>query len=267
MIVRVHSTRLATRAADKHCDPQQNSEVVMCPPERGGPTYDLRRVLEELAGLYGPAPPPPSADAFELILWENVAYLANDEQRAEALASLRRTVGTSAAGIHKASSADLAEAVGKGILPDASERKLRTAADIVVSEFGGDLSMLSHLPLREARKLLQRFPGIGEPAAEKILLELRRHPALTLESNGLRVLVRLGYCSADLSYAAAYRAARSLGAQLLGADFDLLLLARHVLRRHGQTICRRSKPACDECVLRRGCQYGSGKAEIEAAAT
>ena len=241
--------------------------VVMCPPERGGPTYDLRRVLEELANLYGPAPPPPSADAFELILWENVAYLANDEQRAEAMASLRRTVGTSAESIHRASSADLAEAVGKGILPNASEHKLRTAADLVLSEFGGDLSMLSALPPREAKKLLQRFPGIGEPAAEKILLQLRRHPAMALESNGLRVVVRLGYCSEGLSYAAAYRAARSLGVDLLGRDFDLLLLARHVLRRHGQTTCRRSLPACDGCVLRQGCQYGSGKAGEGAAAT
>jgi len=246
---------------------QLSAKDVMCPPERGGPTYDLRRVLEELAGLYGPAPLPPSTDAFELVLWENVAYLANDEQRAEAMASLRRTVGTSAASIRKASSADLAEAVGKGILPDASERKLRTAAELVVSEFGGDLSMLSDLPPQEAKKLLQRFPSIGEPAAENILLQLRQHPALALESNGLRVLVRLGYCSDDLSYAATYRAARSLGTELLSGDFDLLLLARHVLRRHGQTTCRRSLPACDECVLRRGCQYGSGKAGEEAAAT
>ena len=239
----------------------------MCPPERGGSTYDLRRVLEELVALYGPAPPPPSADAFELILWEIVAYLANDEQRAEAMASLRRTVGTTALSIRQASSADLAEAVGKGILPDASERKLRTAADLVVSEFGGDLSMLSDLSPREAKKALQRFPGIGEPAAEKILLQLRQHPALALESNGLRVVVRLGYCSEDLSYAATYRAARSVGAELLGTDCDLLLLARHVLRRHGQTTCRRSKPTCGECVLRQGCRYGSGTAGKEAAAT
>lgn len=245
---------------------QQNLNVAVCPPERGDPTYDLRRVLEELARLYGPAPPPPSTDAFELVLWENVAYLANDEERAEGMASLRRTVGTSAANICGASSADLAEAVGKGILPDASERKLRTAADLVMSEFGGDLSMLADLPPQEAKKLLQRFPGIGEPAAENILLQLRQHPALALESNGLRVLVRLGYCSDGLSYGATYRAARSLGTELLGGDFDVLLLARHVLRRHGQTTCRRRLPACDECVLRRGCQYGSGAAGEGAAA-
>jgi hypothetical protein len=38
--------------------------------------------------------PPPSTDPLELIIWENIAYLANDKRRAEAFAILKRTIGT-----------------------------------------------------------------------------------------------------------------------------------------------------------------------------
>jgi endonuclease-3 len=44
----------------------------------------------------------------------------------------------------------------------------------------------------KAKKLLMRFPMIGEPGAEKILLFCGALAVLALESNGLRVLVRVG---------------------------------------------------------------------------
>jgi hypothetical protein len=60
----------------------------------GGPTPTLRDVVERLTRLYGNTGEPYSSDPFELILWENVAYLANDERRTRAMAQLRQTVGT-----------------------------------------------------------------------------------------------------------------------------------------------------------------------------
>lgn len=222
-----------------------------------GATSGLRVAVEKLASLYGPPPPPVSTDPFELVLWEIVAYLADDDRRAEAMESLRRTVGTSPRQIRAASSEDLAEAVGKGILPSRSEGKLRKAADLAIDDFGGDLSGILDLSPQQAKRALQRFPGIGEPGAEKILLQLRRHPSAALESNGLRVLVRLGHCPEGTSYSATYAAARDLAGEVLGDDFDLLMLARHVLRRHGQDTCRRAAPRCAECVLEEVCEYAA----------
>ena len=59
----------------------------------------MKRVATRLAGIvaklrshYGPPSPPPATTAFELVVWEKVAYLANDEKRAAAYDALRRTV-------------------------------------------------------------------------------------------------------------------------------------------------------------------------------
>jgi hypothetical protein len=50
-------------------------------------------LLDRLEEAGGPAGPVPSADGWELVLAENVAYLADDQRRWQALADLRRLVG------------------------------------------------------------------------------------------------------------------------------------------------------------------------------
>lgn len=46
----------------------------------------LRAVLRTLRMRYGRPPAPVSADPFQLVLWEQVAYLVPDERRARATA-------------------------------------------------------------------------------------------------------------------------------------------------------------------------------------
>jgi endonuclease III len=31
------------------------------------------------------------------------------------------------------------------------------------------------------------------------------------------------------------------------------------LKQHGQTLCKRTKPKCDECPVRKRCQYFAGR--------
>ena len=57
------------------------------------PVSRLARVVAGLQTHYGPLAPPPATGAFELILWEKVAYLATDERRASAFAALRTRAG------------------------------------------------------------------------------------------------------------------------------------------------------------------------------
>jgi endonuclease III len=190
------------------------------------------------------------------VLWENVAYLADDVRRTEALAMLREEVGLDPKRIRKVPAAALAQVSRKGILPAESVEKLRACAEIALSEFGGDLRAIRDLPLPAAKKALQKFPSIGEPAAERILLFAGIHPVFSMDSNVLRVLLRLGYGKEQKSYAASYRSVREALAPELPGDCVPLIAAYQLLRRHGQRLCKRSKPRCEVCPLRSGCAYG-----------
>jgi endonuclease-3 len=215
----------------------------------------LPQVVERLRSYYGEQKPPEPAGAWEMILWENVAYLADDARRGRAFQTLRDVVGTEPRRILGASDEALLEATGHGILAERFADKLRRCAELALDEFDGDLRPVLLLPLAKARKALQRFPGIGAPGAEKILLFTRTHAVPALESNGVRVLARLEFGEEKKSYSTTYRLVTSSLGEQLGGDCALLIRAHLLLRRHGQELCRRSGPDCGRCPLAAGCEH------------
>jgi hypothetical protein len=94
-----------------------------------------------------------------------------------------------------------------------------------------------------------------EPGAEKILLLTRTCPVLALESNGLRVLLRLGFGEEKKSYSTTYRLLQNAAGDGLDKDHHWLIQAHLLLRLHGQELCRRAEPMCDKCPLAADCEY------------
>jgi endonuclease III len=216
----------------------------------------LAAVIKSLQEFYGRPKPPKIKDPLELLLWENVAYLVDDEKRGKAFAWLKKKVGTRAAQILKASDAQLEEATRLGgMLPEVRAQRLRQIAGLAHWVFKDALKSVVRKPLAEAKKALKKFPSIGEPGAEKILMLTRSHPVLALESNGLRVLLRLGFAEEKKSYAASYRGVQEALKTQLPSDFDDVIAAHQLLRQHGQELCKRSQPLCEGCPLKQPCDY------------
>ncbi|HXY37245.1 MAG TPA: hypothetical protein VEI07_23655 [Planctomycetaceae bacterium] len=215
----------------------------------------LPQVIERLRAQYGEQKAPRLTGPWEMILWENVAYLADDESRRAAFEMLKKRIGLDPQKILAASDAQLLKVSSHGILAGQFAKKLRKCAKIALEEFDGDLRRVLKLPAPKAKKALQRFPGIGEPGAEKILLFNRVQPVLAMDSNGLRVLLRLGFGEEKKSYATSYRIVQRAVEEQLQPDSSWLIEAHLLLRRHGQELCKRSRPACDECPLASDCEF------------
>ena len=216
----------------------------------------LAATVERLKRIYGRPAPPKVTDPLELILLENVAYLADDHKRAAAFAALKKKVGTRPSEILKASQEQLEEITRMGgIVPELRARRLRQIAELVHHIFGDNLGAELKKPLPQARKALKKFPTIGDPGADKILMLTRSYPLLSLESNGLRVLLRLGFADEKKSYSASYRGVQQALAGHLPSGYDALIAAHQLLRQHGQELCKRTRPLCEVCPLTNACRY------------
>ena len=216
----------------------------------------LQQIISQLSAEYGPSRLPISTDPFELILFENVAYLVSDERREEAFELLRKHPGTRPHEILGAANKDLLKAALRGgVRPEQRVSRLREIALIALNEFAGDLDEVLKLPLAKAKRALRKFPGIGEPGAEKILLFTRAYPVLGLESNGLRVLLRLGFGEEKKNYSTTYRSVQEAIKDQLIEDYDWLIGAHVLLRQHGKVLCKTSRPLCGECPVRKSCAY------------
>jgi endonuclease-3 len=102
--------------------------------------------------------------------------------------------------------------------------------------------------------LLKKFPSVGDPGADRILLFAGIAARPSVDSNGMRALVRLGFAAEAKSYAQTYKAAT---AALLAASSqpEWLKRAYGVLREHGKALCKRSAPICEPCPLDAVCAH------------
>ncbi len=217
---------------------------------------DLRRIVSRLSAAYASRRAAPIRDALAIVLYENVAYLATDERRREAFEELRRGIGLTAKKIASASDTSLLAAAAKGgVYPELRAARMRDAARIVLEDFGGDVaSVLREEPSRR-RRMLKKFPAIGDPGVDRILLFTRTEPVLALDSNGLRVLTRLGFGEESNNYSTTYRSAQKAAGEFQPRDFDWLITSHDVLARHGREVCKRTAPLCEVCVVKRSCAY------------
>ena len=220
---------------------------------------NLPKIISQLARHYGNPKPPITTDPFELVLFENIVYLVRDERREDAFKMLRKRVGTKPHQILAASHDEILQATRLGGMHSEQRvGRLKEIALICMTEFGGDLKQALKLPFPKTKKALRKFPSIGEPGAEKILMFTHSYAVLGLDSNGLRVLVRLGFGEEKKNYSGTYRAAQEAIKDQLNEDFDWLISAHLLLRQHGKELCKTNAPLCEKCPVRKSCAYFIG---------
>jgi endonuclease III len=201
----------------------------------------LEDALDQLELAEGLADPLPATTGWELVVRENVAYLVDDETRDRCMLDLRRKVGLTPDAILAASNETLASIVA-GMHPLERVARLRRCAEL----------MLVDAPWKS-------YPGIGRPGVERIELFTGVRAVLALDSNGVRVLYRLGYGDRANNYDRTYRQVREAARDELAASVPTLQRAHQLLRRHGQTVCTRTSPGCPDCALRDTCAAGRGE--------
>jgi endonuclease III len=202
-----------------------------------------------------------------MIVYLNCGYPASDAACLKGFDALNREVGLTPKEILAAPKSKLVKLLRLGgIVPELRADRLKELARKVKVEFGGDLKTALKISIRQekqltdqgirgAKKVLQQFPVIGEPSAEKILLFSKLAPVAAVPSANVEVPARLWFGKAGKNYAADYRAAREILSSGLAQTFEARQRAYLLLKRHGQQTCRRSHPRCEICPLTGQCAY------------
>jgi endonuclease-3 len=220
---------------------------------------EFNRIVARLKQHYGKPGLPPAKGPFELVMWENACYLLPDERRLEVFEAMREKVSLNAEAISGASDEVLLPLARRGgMRPETRVSRWREIANITLNQYGGDLSTILKMPYVHAKKALKQFPAVGDPGAEKILLLCGVSSGLPLESNGLRVMVRLGWGRLQRDYASTYRSVQASIQPELPTGTKGLQEAHLLLRTHGMQLCRDKTPLCHQCPLSIECNYAQG---------
>jgi endonuclease III len=216
----------------------------------------FQKLIERLQMKYGNPTPPPARGPFELVLWENACYLLPDERRLEVFEGLRKQVGLTAKNISAAPDEVLLPLAKRGgMRADTRVFRWREIARITQTQFDGDLNTVLEQSYAKARRALIQFPNIGIPGVDKILMLCGMAEGLPLESNGLRVLVRVGYGREQKNYGAMYKSVQADLSGEVPSDTAALTKAHMLLRTHGKELCKDKAPHCAECPVAKYCDY------------
>ena len=199
------------------------------------------------------------SEPYEMILFVNCGYPATDASCTKGYEPLKGEVGTSPDQILKAPSAKLAKLTrGGGMFPELRAERLKLIARIANENFGGNLKWAleklmkdektpAEKRLRRAKGALKEFPVIGEPGADKILLFSGMAPIAAVPSACTGVPQRIFFGHEDKNYGKGYRAAQEAIAAEIPENFEARQRAYLLLKKHGQEICKRTKPKCEVC--------------------
>lgn len=213
-------------------------------------------ILDCLESFYGKQEPCWPADPYLFLVWWYCGYPASDAACSRGWDSLNREIGVKPQQLLAAPPAKLATALRPGgMLPEIRAERLKELAARVKDEFAGDLRAALVGPLAQARKLLKTFHSIANPGADRILLFAGLAPIAAVPSNCPYVLVRIQRGEDGKNYNVTYREAQQAIEAHVPAKFDARTRAYLLLKRHGQEICKGTKPKCTQCPVSSSCAF------------
>lgn len=218
------------------------------------------QILDELEAFYGPQEPNFPTDPYEFVIWWLCGYPPSDAACAKGWDQLKRTTGIAPRQILQAGAGKLASALkAGGMVPELRAQRLLEVAARVEQEFSGDLRAALTGRIPAVRAALQKFPGIAGPGADRIILFAGIAPLPAVPSNCPHVLVRIRQGFERENYNVTYREAQQAIDLEVKATADARARAYLLLKHHGQAICKRTNPKCEQCLVRKGCAYAAGK--------
>jgi len=222
-------------------------------------------LLDKLEKFYGPQQPCWPVEPYEFIVWWQCGYPASDTSCAKGWDKLVSEVGIEPRDLLAATPRRLADALKPGgMVPELRALRLKEIAMRVQGELGGDLRAALTGPLSAARKTLKNFPSIADPGADRILLFAGITPIAAVPSNATQVLVRVLDGIEEKSYVANYRRAQQAIEAEVPKTIDARTRAYLLVKCHGQEICKRTKPKCEECPVSANCAYFVGQRRAKA---
>jgi endonuclease-3 len=223
-------------------------------------------ILDKLEDFYGPQQARWPTDPYSSLVWWHCGYPASDAACQRGWESLNREIGAGVEQLLSAPMPKLAAALKPGgMVPELRAMRLKEIAARMKDEFGGDLRTALTGPLVAVRKLLKKFPNIADPGADRVLLFAGIAPLAAVPSNCPHVLVRILHGHERENYARTYSEAQQAIEQQVPARLDVRTRAYLLLKRHGQEICKRTKPKCSECPVSSACAYFAGNGRGRAA--
>jgi endonuclease-3 len=209
----------------------------------------IRKVNDLLESVHGKKVNRHHDDPLDELILTILSQHTNDQNRDRAYENLRRHFPTWE-DARAARVADIADAIRCGGLANQKAARIQDILNQIQEERGAlSLDFLHAASIEEAEEFLSRFNGVGPKTIACVLLFACKKPAFPIDTHIDRITRRLGWVDAKTSTQAAHAFIRPLVPDEIKYQLHVNLIW------HGRTTCKAQKPLCEQCALRKLCQW------------
>jgi len=207
----------------------------------------IQTIYQRLYKAFGPQNWWPGEDSLEIIagaiLTQNTAW-TNVEK---AIRNLKEQGLLSARGLRDVPLEDLAKAIRSAGYFNEKAKKLKAFIDFLFINYGGSVKRMFKKETHLLRQELLEIKGIGRETADSILLYAGNRAVFVVDAYTRRILSRLQL----ISEKADYQEIQQLFMQNLPLDAQLFNEFHALFVRLGKDICKKTKPDCGRCPLKK----------------
>ncbi|MEZ4834023.1 MAG: endonuclease III [Caldilineaceae bacterium] len=213
-------------------------------------------VYAALVEAYGEPAWKPGEDPVDELIWTILSANTNDTNSGRAFHTLKERFGDDWDAVRTAPLDAVKDAIRVAGMYNQKAPNLVASLEKLKQERGQySLDDLPEMPVDEAQRYLESFPGVGHKTASIVLLFCFNMAAFPVDTQIQRQTQRLGLSDRKASPAKI----KAIWESLLPPE---TFYALHLnLIRHGREICDARNPRCELCVLQTQCDYFQGKNE------
>jgi endonuclease III related protein len=207
----------------------------------------LTAVYRRLLDAFGPQHWWPGESPFEVMVGAVLTQNTNWQNVERAIHNLRQADLLEPHALYDVPPDELEELIRPAGYFRVKTQRLRSLLEFLVRRYDGSLEAMFAVPLPELRQQLLGVHGIGPETADSILLYAGGLPSFVVDAYTHRVFSRHGWIGFD----ADYHQIQDYVQGELPQDVATYNEFHALLVRLGKDFCRKSKPKCAECPLRK----------------
>jgi len=127
---------------------------------------------------------------------------------------------------------------------------LKRIVSILEKRSNFSLSYLKDFQAAEAIKELTTLPGVGVKSAKCVLMYSFKKPVFPVDTHVFKIMRRVGFLGSDCSLSCADKYLERVVPDNMKYDLHVNLVAL------GRKVCVAKRPKCEECCVRKYCNYG-----------
>jgi endonuclease-3 related protein len=186
----------------------------------------------------------PGETRLEIIVGAILTQNTNWRNVEKAIANLKSAKCLTPQGLHRTSTAQLAELVRPAGYYNIKAKRLKNFVDWLFEDYGGEIANLERVQTERLREKMLAIKGIGRETADSVLLYALERPVFVVDAYTARIAIRHGLIEPD----ADYEQLRELLESNLSEDVALFNEYHALLVRAGKEFCK-TKARCSGCPL------------------